>query len=404
MAEHGRMTLSRTKVPMPDQALVFEDAASSPGTHVLVVGIGTYPYLEGGTHHNPQVSGGMGQLTAPQGSAVAVADWFLDHFSNPEKPLCSLAMVVSAPDPFVYHHAKANVAPGHALPQGEIGQIEAAIQAWAQRCENPDSQAVFFFSGHGAVSGESLLLARDFGAKPLQLFSGSLNLSAFEVAMNTRSPNFQLFLVDACQVPRPVATSAINKTVMGSGGIGAAMPHEAARNGGAAKQSIHLSTTQYAFAEIDGHSLFTDALLQALSGGGAHPRSAGWVVPGSLQLALDAYLERLGRRHNVQQDPQLYKAANFKIHKPDEVKVPVYVTCDPAQALRQAHIKVRRQGVEHGAFNGPVAQQDEWMLLLPTKAHEVEAVFPNTTYPTYKEETQVTTPETLVHIECQGQP
>lgn len=80
---------------MPDPALIFEGDPKKPGTHVLLIGIGTYPYLLGGPDQRPEIADGMGQLLTPSPTVRALADWFLDTFENPDHPLASLAMLIS---------------------------------------------------------------------------------------------------------------------------------------------------------------------------------------------------------------------------------------------------------------------------------------------------------------------
>jgi hypothetical protein len=46
-----------------DPALVFTAPdATSPGTHALIVGIGDYPHVLGGTAPRPDIAEGMGRL------------------------------------------------------------------------------------------------------------------------------------------------------------------------------------------------------------------------------------------------------------------------------------------------------------------------------------------------------
>src|SRR5271166_2453707 len=93
---------------MADTALFYEAPNQrGPGTHVLLVGIGTYPYLIGGAEPRPDIAEGMRQLDAPSKSARSVADWFLGEFNNPDRPLASLALVLSEPEPSIYEHGTA---------------------------------------------------------------------------------------------------------------------------------------------------------------------------------------------------------------------------------------------------------------------------------------------------------
>ena len=100
---------------MPDQALVWEDPTDRPGTHVLLIGIGDYPWLTCGTSFDAEQHGeaamGMKQLSAPPVSMRKLADWFLDPadrsgFDNPARQLASISLVLSEATPASYSHPR----------------------------------------------------------------------------------------------------------------------------------------------------------------------------------------------------------------------------------------------------------------------------------------------------------
>src|SRR5438034_10565023 len=78
---------------MADPALVYHDKGISPGTHVLIVGVVAYEF--GKNKKEAPVATGFRQLTSPPVSARAVADWFITSFRNQEKPLASVALLIS---------------------------------------------------------------------------------------------------------------------------------------------------------------------------------------------------------------------------------------------------------------------------------------------------------------------
>src|SRR5262249_47352492 len=162
-----------------------------PGTHVLIIGIGQYPYLMGGANENPKIAEGMGQLDAPPISARALAKWFLENFKNSERPLASLALVLSDPESARFKHRRTTEG-AHNLPKGTADDVQNAIHAWLKRASlNGENLTIFFFSGHGVSASESLLLLRDFGARAQNRFDGALNLEDFRVAMETMLPEYQ---------------------------------------------------------------------------------------------------------------------------------------------------------------------------------------------------------------------
>ena len=98
-----------------------------------------------------------------------------------------------------------------------------------------------------------------------------LNLNDFIGAMQTMLPDYQLFLIDACRVPNAVTNAALRCKVH----LGRACldpdPNEFDNRGGKpARQSVHhaASAMSSAFGRITGLSLYTEALLRALRGGG----------------------------------------------------------------------------------------------------------------------------------------
>lgn len=175
-----------------DPALVFERTPpdEKPGTHVLVIGIGTYDYLIGGNHQNEEAAEGMGQVPSAANSARTVAGWFLDHFENVERPLASVALVLAEDEAAHFEHSRCTIA-SHPLPNGDIGTVRDAAVAWVARASTRrDSQIILYFVGHGVYAGNSVLLCRDFARQTDARFEGSINLEAFLAALETMPPIF----------------------------------------------------------------------------------------------------------------------------------------------------------------------------------------------------------------------
>ena len=66
--------------------VVHENAIAGGGgaVHALVIGIGDYPHLIGGSGPLTPSHDGMQQLSSPPVSARAVADWLIADFRHPE--------------------------------------------------------------------------------------------------------------------------------------------------------------------------------------------------------------------------------------------------------------------------------------------------------------------------------
>jgi hypothetical protein len=362
-----------------DPALIFEGGAGGPGTHVLLIGIGDYPYLLDGAKKNPLTADGMEQLQSPPASAGALASWFLEHFENPERPLASLAAVVSARKPWQYSGPGATVPP-HNHPRGTIADVKKAAIAWVERANSDrGNQAIFFFCGHGVFSGNSVLMSRDYADSKLTRFDGTINLDSFLAAMSTQQPDNQLFLIDACRTPAGVENQLIGLNSVGNPLIA---PVELATRGGSqAKQSVHFATSSLAasWGRDDGVSIYTDALIQALGGGGAQADLGLWVGANGLQTALSAYTHRIAAKHGVEQEPDRTRSGQFKIHKPTTVKVPIYVTCVPSEVWTQSFRIEARIGaaVADSCDHKPLAETngEEVKLSLAPATYEVAACF-----------------------------
>ena len=96
-------------------ALVHLDAAlaQQPATHAFVIGVGHYPHLVGGGAALFPGHMKMGQLSSPPASARAFASWLSEHHNNPDRPLGSVALLVSdsAQNTFTNPRTKGTTAP-----------------------------------------------------------------------------------------------------------------------------------------------------------------------------------------------------------------------------------------------------------------------------------------------------
>ena len=88
---------------MPQPFLVHDVAVAGPATHALVIGVGDYPHLNGGSEKRTEQHDGMEQLTSPPISARLFASWLMSGssvtrqsrwpvsrccFRKPTRPVC----------------------------------------------------------------------------------------------------------------------------------------------------------------------------------------------------------------------------------------------------------------------------------------------------------------------------
>lgn len=357
---------------MADPALIFHDKADRAGTHVLLIGIGDYPWVEGGKlcktakHHDNAM--GMGQLAAPPISMRALADWYLDGFANPERPLASLAMLLSENGPANYTHTNAP-ARTRPLPRGTIGEVEKAVAAWVERASGQrDNALVFGFCGHGVQSSNPVLLCRDYGENIQNRFQGAIDFEQFRIALSTRQPDTQLLLVDACRTP-DVDNSLLGAVTPGNPLLD--LISLTSRDNAPAMQSVHFATSLYteAWGHDDGPSLFSEALLEALASGGADSSDGWWVTTNELQRALSAYLRRISGEAGIIQRPTA-QLQTFRISKPAQITVPLYVkSTEPAIWTEPVRFEARlgnkcSVGLDHAPLADPTQATGDYECAL----------------------------------------
>lgn len=315
-----------------DPALIFEEQSSSPGTHVLIVGIGCYDHLSGGSGEifNDQ----LGQLLSPPASAKALADWFLgasdtsdlEPYDNPAKPLASVAMVVSTDQPFTYSR------PGHSdvtAPAGSGEDVENAVQAWAKRARShPENLSVLYFCGHGLeASLTPMLLARDFGGDPDKHENGVIEINSIMSAMLLMGPRHQVFFMDCCRVSDP---TLLDQTSRGR------RPITARPGGGPA--DVEQSTLQavesgaMAHGRPDEPSVFAQSLLIALSSAANVNEAGEWWV-GTLAMQ-----RQMGKRNAGVQRGEVFGVDVDLGKLSGEPKIPVRVNCAPAESIHESRL------------------------------------------------------------------
>lgn len=182
------MTLVLDRAVPPDQHAV----------HVLIVAVGDYPFLKGGTAGMPYAGlGGAGQLSSPPVSARRVLDWLRHDYTPYEASLATVELLCSGSQDFI-DDAGAPVVPERAT----LVNLRAAVARWHGRGDaSEDDTLLFMFCGHGVASGAvTSLLLEEFGDNPLDPFStGAVAAEDFMTGMRACKALKQLYLMDACR-------------------------------------------------------------------------------------------------------------------------------------------------------------------------------------------------------------
>jgi hypothetical protein len=305
--------------------LVYDhDPVGNPATHALVIGVGSYPWLLGGSEPGDRaIAEGMGQLTSPPASARAVADWAIDRHLDPGARLATVDLLISEEAaPSTYRRPDTGELVEVGQPTKEA--VVAAIRGWRDRCnETPGNAALFFFCGHGVGRGFDLaMLTRDFGSDPEQPFAGSVWFEGFKEGMRSCIATRQLFFVDACRVhSRTLAddyTAALDPVLR-------ARPFAP----GVRQSSYYATTTGApAFGRGGKASLFTENLVKGLDGLGANDaRGEWWVETTGLQRALTGLADEFAEEEDRGlQSPTSGEQVSFDFQRlAGPPRVPIYL-------------------------------------------------------------------------------
>jgi len=342
------------------------------GTHALVIGVGEYPWLDGGSRPRFAHFEGMGQLSSPPVSARAFAEWLLSPsgYHNPACPLASLDLLVSdaATDQFVPPGGTSTT-----IQRAQFADIDAAIQAWFQRGNHPDDLLLFFYCGHGVANGLNMtLLPEDYGSRqtPPQMSLGlAIDFDGLYLGMDSCAARNQIFFVDACRVASGLLIRAQN--FAGNPVIpGMAQITSPPRNAPIYYGAVPGIT---AFGRPGKSSFFTEALLKAFRGAGADDSSGVWALQTDTlgrgihhqlrrAVANTAAAGQLSMANNIGQPLAFHELTGLP-------ECPVDVLCDPESDTASATLAVSGNGVQ----NTRVPDPSPWGLDLELGDYQFEA-------------------------------
>jgi len=284
-----------------------EGVTSSAVTHAFVVGVSHYPFLDGpeATPLGEQL--GMANLSSAARSASEVAGWLLDEYHNPEAPLASVRLLLS---PVEGEQLNAGVLArmgGQAAPATRAAVKTDFTDFKAACATNTDNRAFVYLVGHGIQLNfrGAIVLLEDFAtAAEEDLLFGSIDVMRCHEAMQAGgNADRQVWFSDACR-QRPEIVKRFESL------SGAFAPGNVAL-GEVSASPVFLSSSsrENAFSDPAGLTIFTEALLWALSGAGAVGKdesSDAWHVSSTrLTIVLPGKVKALARAGGADQSIDL---------------------------------------------------------------------------------------------------
>lgn len=345
-------------------------------THALIIGVGAYPHLIGGSKHTTapaRLDFGLKQLTSPPVSARYFADWLIRNFRNDDAPLGTVEMLLSESNPAPYVLPSGNQ---FNVEPATLDKVEGAFRRWYYRCDkDADNLALLYFCGHGLlVGGDQVLLAEDYGWDDLNDFAGAWYFEKTYKGMARCRAHLQCFFVDACDnVPaeaRDIADAGA-RSFLSANWPGARDPEQLVLTAAAPGSKANALPNQV--------SLFTEALVQSLEGRGCDPaHQSPWVVTTPyLVTAVNRIVAELSRGGPAQRpDLRRLPAQEMTLHirtRPPEI--PVKIEFNPANAIAGADLELRSQTDPNWVQQRP-PQPGEWVLnRVPAGVYQFRARF-----------------------------
>lgn len=321
--------------------LVLHHRGRKPATHALVIGVGRYPYLEGGSRPAPGVSRwGLGQLSSPPLSATAIADFLVGELDNDQAPLGSVDLLLSPDGPYTLPDGSGS----RDVEAATMKNISKAAKGWKARCDqHRDNVALFFFCGHGISRRNLSLLAEDFGDPE----EGNVFKRAFDLERTARGmgsdckARVQCFFADACRSLPESSQLAVD-----SSGLFTMM--ETLQRPEDAPLFYATLPKDPAYGQAGDITAYTRALLDGLRGTGSVYRNGRWrVTTGRLAEAVARAMADDGPGGGGTEGPQQRPVWGGQtggmsvLHLvPGRPQVPVRIFLEPAGVEREAHLSI----------------------------------------------------------------
>lgn len=361
-------------------SLIYPDPTTpivedQPRLHALVIGVSSYPHLIGGSGPLALDPLGLGQLTTPRHTALAIVDWLLKEYRQSARPLGSIELLLSPSETWQF-------APGASVPVEEATcvNITGAFNRWVKRCSRqPENLAFFYFCGHGLHKDEQFLLPTDFGDPTfVNRWCNCVNFDSTQAGMQACKAQTQVFFVDACRDTPAGMFSNVN--------VGGDTLISPSGTNSARSSAVYYGASQgrQAYGPPNDVSYFGRAVIQCLKGSASvNKGGADWVVTTtSLSSSLVQVMEHFGEKYNeLLTCRSMVDGSSGLVHEPGAAWVIASIGCTTPKATAEAEIELSRNGVTHRAtLHDPKplvreVEPGEW---------QVHVTFPGGNYPSQK--------------------
>jgi hypothetical protein len=350
--------------------IYHDDTVTGSATHLLIIAASHYPYLLGGDGpFTTEDHDGMKQLTSPSFSARELVEWFLDTpYHNPDKPLASIALLISERNIPPFEHPKASNP--SAVETATMANASKAINEWKERGDShPDNLMLFFFCGHGIAQGpEVALLCSDYGADKNAPLNAAIHFTALHQGMDRCKAAYQCYFIDACRTSSDTLIESY-----GFAGLPIIQAKRNARRGLPPRQApVFYSTLagEAAYGRPNQPTVYTEALIDGLNGTGASDRDGSWCIyTTELNTAVGTAVSSMGSQV---QYPTTGNLTSFMLHQlRSPPVVPITVGCRP-KANNQAWTMLYRQDNVEIERRPPAA--DDWRTKVVSGSYQFVAL------------------------------
>jgi Caspase domain len=368
------------------------DAGPGPRTHALVIGIGGYDHLRGGSGQPMKgllKFGNLGQLTSPPRSALAIVAALKSDALEWQAPLGTIELLVSPapedPDP---------ASDGTRFDPPTRDEVQAAFDAWWERCDSDAGNTAFLYvAGHGLQGADQIFLASDFGASSNQPWRTAINMSKTHRALSANRAQTQIVLVDAC---REVTTSNVENPDPSAPAL---RDPELRQPDNCLYELTIMATsrTRRAYGPSGKPSYFASAIIAGLNGG-AGMKSDGnwWVTSGKLAERLYALMDYAGADTNQQRPiptaSRTMRLARLRSTPPARLQL----LCQPDDATGLADLSWRLGAAARQ--RRPRRAQTPWVIDVAPGLYWVSATFPGGEYQDREQDVIVEPPVTCERI------
>ena len=249
-------------------------------THAFVVGVSHYPFLDGPQMTPTGEQLGMANLSSAARSASEVAAWLLNEYRCPEAPLKDVRLLLSPVDGEQLHAdvRRPDGRPGRARHPRERSRTSSRRSRRPARTTPPTAPSCSWpaTASSSARGAPSCCWRTSRPAEEDDLLFGAIDVMGCHAAMRgAGGADHQVWFSDACrQRPEIVRRFETLTGAFAPGNVGL---------GEVAASPVFLSssTRENAFADPQGLTIFTQALLWALRGAAAVGKDEtcpGWHV------------------------------------------------------------------------------------------------------------------------------